>query len=47
MIGERQFAISALDFLLGGGTRHAEHFIVVTFAVAGQNKPSESFLIVM
>jgi hypothetical protein len=39
---QRQFAVSALDFLLGGAPHHAQNFVVIAFYVAGQNGPLES-----
>ena len=38
---ERQFAIGALDLLIGGGAGYAQHLIVVAFSVAGQNGLSQ------
>jgi hypothetical protein len=32
-----QFAIGALNFLLGGGAGNAQYFVVIAFSVAGQN----------
>ena len=33
VILERKFAVSALDFLVGGIARNSEHFVVVPFSV--------------
>ena len=45
---QRQFAIGALDLLLGGGAGQAQHLVVVAFSVAGQNglssNPFRSFI---
>ena len=38
---QRQFAIGALDLLLGGGAGDAQHLVVVAFSVAGQNGLSQ------
>ena len=38
---QRQFAVGALDLLLGGGAGYAQNLIVVAFSVAGQNGLSQ------
>jgi hypothetical protein len=42
---QRQLAIGALDFLLGGGAGDAQHLIIVAFSGAGQNGFPKSFLL--
>jgi len=37
---QRQFAISALQFLLGAGASDAQYLIIIAFCVRGQNRPS-------
>ena len=37
VILQRQLAIGALDLLIAGRTNHAQHFVIVAFAVTGQN----------
>jgi hypothetical protein len=34
---QRQFAVGALDLLIGGAAGYAQHLIIVAFYVAGQN----------
>jgi hypothetical protein len=40
---QRQLAISAFDFLLGGFARNAEHLVVIAFYVTGQDGPLNPF----
>src|SRR5262245_64336903 len=49
MVLERELAIRALDLLIGGGARNAEHLVVVAFAhafatltIAGRSRRSPS-----
>ena len=42
MIGQREFAISAFDFLFGGSAANSQHLVVVAFSVTGQNGPSSN-----
>ena len=37
---QRELPVCALDFLLAGPPRHAEHFVIIAFYVTGQNKVS-------
>jgi hypothetical protein len=39
MVLQRELAIGALEFDLSDGAAYAQHFVVVTFCVRGQNKP--------
>src|SRR6266852_1896662 len=39
---QRQFAVGALELLIGGGAGYAQHLVVVAFSVAGQNGLSQN-----
>src|SRR5438067_6826236 len=39
---QRHLAIGALDFLLAGGADYAQHLVIITFTVAGQNSFASS-----
>jgi hypothetical protein len=45
---QRQFAVGALQLLIGGGAGDTQHLIVVAFSVTGQNglppNPFRSFI---